>query len=235
MKNRGNILFLTLLLCTLASLHYSCRKEEPVSEINFGTVTDNDGNICKTVDIGTQTWMAEDLKSITYQNGDAIPLVPEQSEWKDLNSGAICYYETDNNENGFGNLYNWYAADDSRNICPAGWHVPDNEDWSKLSLEVGPDAAVKLKEASIDYWAEWKYVNTNETGFTALPNGCRTEYAIENGPRYSAAWWSSTAENDSSAWFIYLGINYVQMLNRPEHKVWGVPVRCVKDSYPVSY
>ena len=228
MKSPDNILFMTLLFIALISLHYSCKKEEPVSKINFGTVTDNDGNICKTVNIGNQTWMAEDLKSNTYQNGDDIPLVPEQSVWKNLNSGAICYYETDNNS-GFGSLYNWYAVDDSRNICPAGWHVPSHDDWSKLSLEVGPDAAIKLKESSIRYWAEWKYVNTNETGFTALPNGCRTEYTIENGPRYSAAWWSSTSEDDKSAWFIYLGINYIQVLNRPEQKVWGVSVRCVKD------
>ena len=228
MKVHGNLLLLTLAFSGITCLQSGCKKEDPGNKINFGTVTDNDGNICKTVNIGAQTWMAEDLKSITYQNGDEIPFVSEQSVWKDLNSGAMCYYQTDTDDSGFGKLYNWYAVDDSRNICPAGWRVPDNDDWSKLSLEVGPDAGVKLKESSINYWAEWKYSNTNETGFTALPNGCRTEYAIENGSRNAAGWWSSTSEDDKSAWFIHLSINYVQIFDRPENKVWGIPVRCVK-------
>ncbi len=210
-------------------MFFGCEKEENKGTINYGTVVDNDGNICKTVSIGSQEWMAEDLKSQTYQNGDEITFVPEQSVWKHLASGAFCYYETISNSSSFGCLYNWYTVADERNICPRGWHVPDNADWGILSIEVGPDAGIKLKESSIDYWAEWKYQNTNETGFTAIPNGVRTENITENGSRYSAGWWSSTSENESEAWFRYLAINETAIFTRPESKIWGIAVRCVKN------
>jgi len=227
MKNIHYILVLAFFLLIL--LLYGCEKEENKSTIDYGTVIDNDGNICKTVTIGTQVWMAEDLKSNTYQNGDEIPFVPEQSDWKTLTSGAFCYYETLSHSGSVGNLYNWYAVADARNICPEGWHVPDNDDWGKLSMEVGPDAAIKLKESSISYWAEWKYQNTNETGFTAIPNGVRTETITENGSRYSAGWWSSTSENETEALFRYLAINETAIFTRPESKIWGIAVRCIKD------
>jgi uncharacterized protein (TIGR02145 family) len=229
MKNKNIILPMAVIFSVITFMIPGCKKEEPKYQVSYGAVTDNDGTVYKTVLIGSQTWMAEDLKSGTFQNGEQIPNVSEQPLWKNLTSGAVCYYETYDEKSPFGKLYNWYAVTDSRNICPVGWHVPDNEDWKKLFLEVGPAGATKLKESSINYWAEWTYNNTNETGFTAKPNGCRTEYSISNTSGYSAGWWSSTSQDESYAWFIYLSINSGQILNRPEHKVWGIPVRCVKD------
>jgi uncharacterized protein (TIGR02145 family) len=217
-----------MLMAVTISFFYGCKKEDS-STIQYGTVIDNDGNICKTVVIGSQTWMAEDLKSHTLQNGDEILQVPEQSDWKNQTTGAFCFYETGYKANPTGVLYNWYAVSDPGNICPAGWHVPDNDDWGVLSLQVGPDAALKLKEPTLDYWAEWKFQSTNETGFTAIPNGVRTEYTLENISRYSAGWWSSTSENGTEAWFRYLAINETAIFTRPENKIWGIGVRCVKD------
>lgn len=99
-------------------------------QLETGKVTDIDGNTYKTVKIGNQWWIAENLKVTHYRNGDAIPEVTDNEQWKNLNSGAYCAY--DNNESNaavYGYLYNWYAMNDSRNIAPEGWYVPSDEEW----------------------------------------------------------------------------------------------------------
>ena len=98
-----------------------------------GTFQDIDGNIYHTVTIGTQTWMLENLKTTKFRNGESIPNVTDNAAWAGLTSAAWCDYDNSaSNGNIFGHLYNWYAATDSRNIAPAGWHVPTLAEWDIL-------------------------------------------------------------------------------------------------------
>lgn len=229
MKNKNHLPALAMAIIFI--LFIGCKKEESGAKINYGTVKDNDGVAVKTVIIGTQTWMAEDLKTVTFRNGDMIPAVGDQLLWNSQTTAAYCEYNTYDQKNPVGRIYNWYTTVDSRQICPEGWHVASNQDWEKLSQEVGPAAAPKLKEASINYWAEWTNMNTNETGFTAKPNCGRSEYPGYNSQpsRRSAGWWSSTSENSTEAWIYSLTINDAQILSHPVKKIYGVSIRCVKD------
>ena len=124
------------------------------SEISFTagstTVSDIDGNIYHYIVIGTQTWMVENLKTIHYRNGDAIPNVTISLDWDVLVTGAYCWYNNDvpTYKAAYGALYNWYVVNDSRNIAPAGWHVPTDAEWTILIDFLGGEsvAGVKLKE-----------------------------------------------------------------------------------------
>lgn len=101
--------------------------------LTYGTMTDQDGNTYKTITIGSQTWMAENLRVTHFRNGDPIPNVTDNDTWHNLTSSAYCWYNNDiSNKDIYGALYNWYAVTDSRNIAPAGWHVPTSDDMQEL-------------------------------------------------------------------------------------------------------
>lgn len=105
------------------------------------TVTDIDGNTYKAVTIGSQTWMAENLKTTKYNDGTSVPLITDFTEWFGLNTPAYCWYDNSeaNNKETFGALYNWYAVETGK-LCPTGWHVPSDDDWQTLVLYIDPDA-----------------------------------------------------------------------------------------------
>lgn len=150
-------------------------------------VIDIDGNVYQIVTIGTQVWMAENLKVTHYRNGDVIPNVTDGPTWAGLTTGAYCEY--DNNVASvatYGRLYNWYAAVDTRNIAPDGWHVPSDEEWKQLETYLGmsqaeadaiglrgSDEGGMLKETGTSHWDSPNTGATNESGFTALPGGHR--------------------------------------------------------------
>ncbi len=146
----------------------------------MATVKDIDGNVYKTVTIGTQVWMAEDLKTTKYNDGTPIPYVADDTEWKNLRSDAYCWYNNDeSNKTTYGALYNWYTTNTGK-LCPVGWHVSTNSDWEKL-IDYGGGweiAGGKLKEAGTTHWDAPNIGATNEFGFTALPGGGR---GAENG------------------------------------------------------
>jgi len=147
------IIFTLLTLLLLVGV-LSCKKNDPSPEppnpqLETGTVTDIDGNIYKTVKIGTQWWMAENLKVTKYRNGNLIPNVTNMTQWDNLTTGAYCTYNHDaTNVTNYGRLYNWYAANDSRNIAPAGWHVPSDVELTTLITNLGGEdfAGGKMKE-----------------------------------------------------------------------------------------
>ena len=120
------------------------------------TVTDVDGNVYKTVKIGNQVWMAENLKVTHYRNGKPIPLVTESNTaWDTLNTPAYCYYSNDKKNIAlYGCLYNVYAMSNSNNICPKGWHIPSDEEWLELVTYLGgfSVAGGKMKEAGTKHW-----------------------------------------------------------------------------------
>jgi uncharacterized protein (TIGR02145 family) len=231
----------------------SCKKEQKTALINFnssitfGNMTDQDGNSYKTVVIGNKTWMAENLRTTKYRNGDLIPYISGKETWN-VTSGAYCVYDDDiNYSNIYGLLYNWYAINDSRNIAPVGWHVATDAEWESLysllannSVEMASKACTQLKEHGTTHWSATipvQYTGTDDFGFTALPGGFRE--ASSGPPPSSGTYigignlcelWSSgdtTIDGDTEAY----GYDISIMIERQFYPFqFGLSVRCVKDS-----
>jgi uncharacterized protein (TIGR02145 family) len=202
-------------------------------ESTTGTVTDIDGNVYQTIKIGNQWWMAENLKVTHYQNGDGIPNVMDLPIWSVLSKGAYCNYNNDtNNVATYGRLYNWFALTNSRNIAPAGWHVPNDAEWDTLIYYLGGYAVAggKMKEAGFAHWRGPNTGATNECGFTALPGGGRSPLADNyDGMETDAYFWSSTDIYGIYAWRRVLGYNGSDVARDYLYKQYGYSVRCVKD------
>jgi uncharacterized protein (TIGR02145 family) len=210
---------------------------------NSGTVTDIDGNVYRTVKIGGQWWMAENLKVTHYRNGDTIPNVTYVGSWGSVGIGAYCNYDNDENlADTYGRLYNWFAVADGRNIAPTGWHVPSADEWKQMQVFLGISQAGldtsgwlgtveggKLKEAGTGHWLSPNTGATDEIGFSALPGGFRDPNGFFNALRANAIFWSSTALDDRLAW--YLGLTSINSgifwYNHLEP--FGFSVRCVQD------
>jgi len=172
------------------------------ADTGTGTVTDIDGNVYQIVKIGTQVWMAENLKTTKYRNGDPIPNVTEGgTAWAALTTGAYRWYLNNaaTYKATYGALYNWYSVADSRNLAPIGWHVSTDAEWNTLTTFLDEDGG-KLKETGFSHWRGGYIVaDTNATGFTALPGGCcHDDGTYSLAAFYSllsfGCWWSSTAE-----------------------------------------
>lgn len=231
-----------IIIVTISILLTGCKKEDELDEtiitynpsVAYGTMTDQDGNTYKTVTIGTQTWMAENLKTTKYRNGDVIPNVPDNTQWRNLTSGAYCNYNNDTAvANIYGRLYNWHAVNDSRTIAPAGWHIPSDDEWRTLTTFLGGQigAGGKLKETGTSHWKTPNTGATNETGFTALPGGNRT------GSDFTFAyigvfgtWWSATETDPTSAWCREISKNDADIEASFPPKEFGFSIRCVKDN-----
>src|SRR4030042_1738851 len=201
--------------------------------ITYGSMTDQEGNNYRTVKIGEQTWMAENLRTIHYRDGSEIPNVTEPVAWAGLTAGGYCYYDNDTlNRSTYGALYNWFAVVDQRQICPAGWHVPTDAEWSILENILGGSgyAGMKMKEIGQVHWANPNLGATNESGFTALPGGSRYwsfQNDFFNMEYYGVFWTSSELNVDSqSAWYRYLYSNGVDVARNTWWKMTGFSVRC---------
>ncbi|MBN2356048.1 caspase family protein [candidate division KSB1 bacterium] len=222
--------------------------ESPQTDrFDIGTVRDIDGNVYKTVKIGNQWWMAENLKVTRYRNGDAIPHVTDNNAWEKLTTGAYCNY--DNNETHvatYGRLYNWYAVNDPRGLAPAGWHVPSYAEWKKLEMFLGMSQSEadeegwrgaiggKLREAGTAHWERTKYDATNATnasGFSGLPGGCRYANwdAMFEGLGDSGNFWLSTEYTSLAAWRLSLTNTMLGVYHSHSYKLYGFSVRCLLD------
>ena len=197
-----------------------------------GTVTDIDGNVYQTVKIGNQWWMAENLKVTRYNNGDAIPNVTDNTQWSNLTTGAYCNYDNDiNNVAVYGRLYNWYAAEDSRNIAPVGWHVPSDTEWQTLVDYLGGSSVAggKMKEAGTAHWLSPNTGATNTSGFTALPAGYRSNNGSFSNMSNYGYWWSATEYSTAYAWYRLLSYLYSQVDRYYGNKRYGFSIRCIRD------
>lgn len=199
-------------------------------DLTYGQVTDVDGNVYKTIQIGEQVWMAENLRVTHYRNGEVIPNVDDLG-WSNVQgqaTGAYCNYDNDANAT-YGKLYNWYAVNDNRNIAPEGWHISSDAEWQILIdyLErVDTWSGRRLKEPS----AGDLYAN-NQSGFTARLGGYRGYYGF-SGIGETGIWWTSNkcedcAEDDG---YVY-GLSYNSpTTDRGEFGLeYFCSVRCVKD------
>jgi uncharacterized protein (TIGR02145 family) len=186
--------------------------------------------------IGNQEWMVDNLKVTHFRNGDPIPQIADGNEWGALSTGAYCFYNnTPLNTDIYGNLYNWYAINDERNLAPVGWHIPTDDEWLQLINFLGGDAvaggalkSIGTLEDSDGLWHEPNFGATNESGFTALPSGYRSFNDYTN-IGYRTFYWTSTEIYDyaASSWRVDSGV--AEIANSYTNKQYGYSVRCLKD------
>lgn len=196
-------------------------------------VYDLDGNPYSSVTIGSQTWLVENLRTTRYANGDNIPLLPNPVDWQNATSGAWCYNENVIElEVPYGKLYNWYAVTDPRNVCPAGWHVPTDEEWETLITFLGGSdlAGNQLKEAGAAHWLPFNHFATNSSGFTALPGGAQSASPGFSYPFHSLGmFWTKTPVDGENAYGYYLFEAYQSINKQGYAKQTGLSVRGIKD------
>jgi uncharacterized protein (TIGR02145 family) len=205
------------------------------SDMTFVTpaqVSDVVGNAYNAVIIGTQTWMQENLKTTKYNDYISIPLVTNAGEWSGLSYPGYCYYNNDitTYNAAYGALYNWYAVNSAK-LCPSGWHVPSDTEWTTLADYLGGKsiAGGKLKDATTTHWIGPNTGATNETGFTALPGGYRTTGGSFDYIGSIGFWWSATENSFSLSLFCNLFNIDSQIFTDTYSKVGGFSVRCLKD------
>ena len=203
------------------------------NSISYGSVTDIEGNVYKTVQIGSQTWMAQNLRTTKYNDGTTIANITSNSTWITLESPAYCWYNNlIENKNLIGAHYNWYAVNTNK-LCPTGWHVPSDNEWTTLTDYLGglEIAGAKMKEAGFTHWEEPNVGAKNSSGFTAIPAGARR--GIEGsftGLGLYDSWWSSTEYNIYKSWYRSVAtINTNVWRSSGTLKQAGTSIRCIKD------
>ena len=242
---------------TATSGNYSTvRIDIPASNktINFMLMacTDGDNNIYPVIEIGTQVWMAENLKTTKYNDNSSIPLVIGNTAWSALSTPGYCWYNNDSpaNKDIFGAIYNGYAADAAsnggKNVCPTGWHVPTDIQWSTLTDFLinngygnqGSGASIAKSMAATSGWTTTTgyglvgniQTSNNASGFTARPGGFRSS---SNGSYLNifdiGYWWSATAFYTSSAYYRNLDYSCSEVFRYYSSKREGLSVRCIKD------
>jgi uncharacterized protein (TIGR02145 family) len=207
-------------------------------DLTYGSMTDQEGNVYKTIVIGTQEWMAENLNTSIYRNGDAIPTNLDEGTWQNTTSGAWAYYNNDASYAcPYGKLYNWYACVDARQLCPVGWHVPTDAEWTVLTDYLGGEAVAggKMKttgtiEAATGLWYSPNTGATNSSGFSGAPGGFRNDHGgYYVGIGDFGVWWSSSELDTYYAWSRFLDYNDDFAYRDDLNKRNGFSVRCLRD------
>lgn len=227
-----------LIIILLIVLLNSCKKDENNQTIlfnpnlSYGTITDQDGNTYKTIKIGTQTWMAENLKTTKYNDGTAIPLVTDSTDWGKLTTPGYCWYDNDigKYKTAYGALYNWYTVNSGK-LCPTGWHVPSNSDWTILENYLGSItvAGGMIKETGTIHWESPNANASNESGFTALPAGNRLPYGMFCFMNTQSFFWSSNDTTCCYGWCKILFHLNGYIGSGAADKDYAYSVRCLKD------
>ncbi len=232
---RSNAILLAFFLLSISSLKSQTWK--------WGTVTDVDGNVYRTVIIGHFEWMAENLKTTSYNNGSVIPNITDSIAWTGLSSGAYCWYGNDErNAQTYGALYNWYAVNTGM-LCPYGWRVPSDEDWKYLEGCAdtrygigdtvwdktggrGNAAGQRLKSKS--GWSSGGN-GGDDFAFSALPGGERCSHGRFFIGGRSGFWWSSSEFDASGAWYRNMIYGLEEMFRNTHPKWMGFSIRCVRN------
>jgi uncharacterized protein (TIGR02145 family) len=226
-------------------------------EIIEGSVEDIDGNIYRTVFIGSQEWMAENLKTTRYRDGSAIDLPADGNSWISNTAGAYGWYrDEESNKDTYGAIYNWYAVTNPSQLCPDGWRVPSDQDWTNLVNFVATVYALsnhkdniaaignRLKscrqvnsslggECETTQFPRWHQHERNygldDFGFSALPIGSRSSEGIYiANPGYYVQYWSTTENTLQEAFVRYITFDSASLFRKPAEKINGYAVRCVR-------
>ena len=221
-----------IFIASLFMLGYSCK-----SSNDAGTVTDIDGNIYKTIQIGDQVWMAENLKVSHFRNGEPIAHAKSKIEWARYGEGIFTIFPQwaspgfdSSNEKIHGKLYNWHAVNDARGLAPEGWHIPTKEEWEQLANYLGKDGGNKLK--STTDWTATKYElspGSNKTGFNAYPSGGLSGVGSFGAFTTKCYFWSSTKAGNTNGWHFFLSSSGGSLTKATESMVSGNSVRCIKN------
>lgn len=198
-------------------------------DLTYGSVSDNDGNVYKTILIGAQTWMAENLKTTRYNDNTLIPLIFSDAAWAAATSPGFCWYNNDSIT--YGALYNWYTVGTTK-LCPAGWHIPSDEEWTTLTTYLGGDSAAynKLKETGVSHWQSPNSGASDESGMAALAGGYRNSYGTFGSIKKSCYWWTSDEFNAVDADYWLLAYDYKRVTTNNSSKKSGFSVRCIKNN-----
>jgi uncharacterized protein (TIGR02145 family) len=192
-----------------------------------------DGYSYSTIVLGNnQEWMAENLRTHVYANGDSIPNVIPNEEWMNLTTGAWSHYNNDSQfESPYGKLYNWYAVNDSRQLCPIGWHVPSNNDWNELYDYLGGEAVAggKMKAIGTQFWNSPNIGASNESNFNGVAGGVRNHLGQFGAMGESGGWWVAEEVDADWALFEFLLKDGIYVQDNGSLKVDGISVRCLKD------
>jgi len=231
----------------LATTSLTVTTKTKIATISTGTVVDKSRNSYQTVTIGTQIWMSENLRTRMYNDGSRILNATVDSVWDKMSLGAYCTYNNSNSLdtiNTNGRLYNWYAVSTGK-LCPTGWHVPSEADWTTLTTYLtvygygnggsGNNIAKSLAKttgweiSSNDGEVGFKQTSNNNSGFSAIPCGERNEYGVFENIGKSASWWSSTVYYTDFAYYHKIGTYSNGLDTNLNHKNAGYSVRCLKD------
>ena len=245
---KKNIYTITFLLIELVIVLNSCKKTVNVppqsntgnnNNINAGNITSTtgagvtfNGYAYKSIVLGNgQEWMSENLRTSTYANGDSITNGTDGT-WGSLATatGAWVHYNNDSlYENPYGKLYNWYAVEDPRNVCPTGWHVPSDAEWTILIDYLGGDSVAGGKMKSTQYWISPNTEATNESGFSGLPGGMTFDGSTFDDIGGAGWWWSSSEYDTFYAWPRMLQHYFGNVYRGTFLKDLGYSIRCLKN------
>ena len=195
------------------------------------TISDIEGNTYNTINIGNQIWMTSNLSTSRFRNGVYIPYILNSTQWATTKSPALSFYNHDNNfESNYGKQYNWYAVADPQGLCPVGWHIPTNSDWTILSDNLGGLnlAGGRMKNAGTTFWI-FPSNGTNSSGFNGLPGGFRNVDGTFGILLHNAYWWSATDENEQKAFSRSIVYTDNVLSVNSSLKNQGFSVRCLKD------
>ena len=220
-----------------------CQEEEtPVRVIETSTVTDVDGNVYKTVKIGSQWWMAENLSVTRFNDGSALdffPLNDADTLWANTVNPSYTFFA----DSLLGKLYNFQVVESTQNIAPEGWHVPTDEDWKILEREIG----MSMSESNALGWRGTNEANklvmkcsqgwpsgtalfgTDEYGFAAKAGGCRLFNGQWNSQGNTTFWWTASS-NGNEGWYRYIDANQTRIFRQHTYKGYGMSIRCVKNN-----
>lgn len=231
-------------ICRTVSMLFPVQSQTVIFQ--FVNCSDADSNHYAVVQIGSQLWMQENLKTTRYRDGSGIPNVTDSAAWGNLTTGAWCDYHNLPSEGAFyGHLYNFYAVDDSRKMCPAGWHVPSHNEWNIMekfldntvdTTALGGTGTIIGRILKEGCETRWQYLDStyglNSAGFTALCTNSRTAtggWSLAPNNNHDDAFWTATTYNTNSAWFRSLRWCFSDIYSLFPMKKGGNSVRCIKD------
>jgi uncharacterized protein (TIGR02145 family) len=240
---RTNFKIHCLSLCLVAAAFFiGCKKDEETKpELEYGTVQDAQGNTYKTVKIGEDWWMAENLRSTQFNDNTPLLYVStadSNAYW--AATGEPCFTAIYSGANGM--LYNGYVIASEKQIAPAGWHIATDADWKKLETSIGMTSAEAnqmgwrgeglAQEITSLYSAGWAegvpLFGSNATGFNARPTGCRISDGRTNIFGNTAFWWT-TSDTPDGLYYRYIDANFQSIFRQAENIHYGMAIRCVKD------